>query len=62
MICAPTISIRIRSTRTIGFKPRHTVEDAIRELCVAFREGKLPGSLEDDKYFNVQRMKALNAA
>jgi nucleoside-diphosphate-sugar epimerase len=39
-------------TRTIGFKPRHTVEDAIRELCVAFREGKLPGSLEDDKYFN----------
>ncbi|MBL6599325.1 MAG: SDR family oxidoreductase [Alphaproteobacteria bacterium] len=49
-------------TRTIGFKPRHTVEDAIRELCVAFREGKLPGSLEDDKYFNVQRMKALNAA
>jgi nucleoside-diphosphate-sugar epimerase len=49
-------------TRTIGFKPRHTVEDAIRELCVAFREGKLPRSLEDDRYFNVQRMKALNAA
>jgi nucleoside-diphosphate-sugar epimerase len=49
-------------TRTIGFKPKHTVEDAIRELCVAFREGKLPASFEDDKYFNVQRMKALNAA
>jgi nucleoside-diphosphate-sugar epimerase len=49
-------------TRTIGFKPRHTVEDAMRELCVAFREGKLPRSLEDDRYFNVQRMKALNAA
>ena len=49
-------------TRTIGFKPKHSVEDAIRELCVAFREGKLPASLEDDKYFNVQRMKALNAA
>jgi nucleoside-diphosphate-sugar epimerase len=49
-------------TRAIGFKPTHTVEDAIRELCVAFREGRLPASLEDDKYFNVQRMKALNAA
>ncbi|MDE0811179.1 MAG: SDR family oxidoreductase [Alphaproteobacteria bacterium] len=49
-------------TRTIGFKPSHTVEDAIQELCAAFREGKLPASLEDDKYFNVQRMKALSAA
>ena len=49
-------------TRITGFKPKHTVEDAIRELCVAFREGKLPASLDDDKYFNVQRMKALNAA
>jgi nucleoside-diphosphate-sugar epimerase len=49
-------------TRTIGFKPKYTVEDAIRELCVAFRDGKLPASLDDDKYFNVQRMKALNAA
>jgi nucleoside-diphosphate-sugar epimerase len=49
-------------TRTIGFKPSHSVEDAIRELCVAFREGKLPASLKDDKYFNVQRMKALSAA
>jgi nucleoside-diphosphate-sugar epimerase len=48
--------------RTIGFKPKYTVEDAIRELCGAFRDGKLPASLDDDKYFNVQRMKALNAA
>jgi nucleoside-diphosphate-sugar epimerase len=49
-------------TRTIGFKPRYTVEDAVRELCVAFRESKLPDSLDDDRYFNVKRMKGLNAA
>jgi len=49
-------------TRTIGFKPRYTVEDAVRELCVAFRERKLPLSLDDDRYFNVKRMKGLNAA
>lgn len=48
--------------RVLGFRPRFGVEDAIRELCVAFREGKLPASFDDDKYFNVRRMKALNAA
>jgi hypothetical protein len=29
---------------------------------VAFRESKLPDSLDDDRYFNVKRMKGLNAA
>ncbi|MBM86662.1 MAG: hypothetical protein CMM47_11655 [Rhodospirillaceae bacterium] len=48
--------------RVIGFRPKFSVEDAVRELCVAFREGKLPSSMDDDKYFNVQRMKALNVA
>ena len=49
-------------TRIIGFKPRYTVEDAVRELCAAFRERKLPDSLNNDRYFNVKRMKGLNAA
>ena len=48
--------------RVIGFRPKFSVEDAVRELCVAFREGKLPSSMDDDKYFNVRRMKSLNAA
>ena len=48
--------------RVLGFRPQFGVEDAVRELCVAFREGKLPASFDDDKYFNVRRMKALNAA
>jgi len=45
--------------RVIGFRPRHTIEDAVRDLCKAFKAGKLPASLSDDIYFNVRRMKRL---
>jgi len=48
-------------TDVIGFKPKFSVEDAIRDLCQAFREGKLPNSLDDNKYFNVRRMKEIGA-
>jgi nucleoside-diphosphate-sugar epimerase len=49
-------------TRVLGFRPSHTIEDAVRDLCVAFRAGKLPGSMEDDRYFNVKRLKRLRAS
>jgi len=49
-------------TDVIGFKPRFSVEDAIRGLCQAFREKKLPNSLDDNKYFNVRTMKKIRAA
>ena len=49
-------------TRVLGFQPRHTIEDAVSELCAAFREGKLPNSFEDDVYFNVKRLQRLKAA
>ena len=48
--------------RKLGFRPKQGVADAARDLCRAFREGKLPNSMDDDRYFNVKRMKALNAA
>jgi hypothetical protein len=41
----------------IGFRPKYTIEDAVRGLCKAFKAGKLPNSLTDDIYFNVKRMK-----
>ena len=47
--------------RVLGYAPRHTVEDAVRDLCRAFRDGQLPNSLDDDRYFNVRRMKAVKA-
>lgn len=45
----------------LGFSPNHSIEDAVRDLCQAFREGKLPNSLDDNKYFNVNQMKAVKA-
>ena len=50
-----------RITLALGFKPRRTVEDAVTDLCRAFRAGKLPDSLDDPRYFNVKTMKAFPA-
>ncbi|GLS22702.1 UDP-glucose 4-epimerase [Labrys miyagiensis] len=49
-------------SRVLGFTPRYTVEDAVRELCQAFRRGALPDSFGDDAYFNVKRLQRLKAA
>jgi len=45
----------------LGFKPQHTVEDAVRDLCKAFADGKLPDSFDDDKYYNIRTMQAIGA-
>jgi len=42
--------------------PRLSVEDAVRGLVQAFRDGKLPNSMTDDRYFNVKTMQKLTAA
>jgi nucleoside-diphosphate-sugar epimerase len=44
--------------RELGWAPRRTVEDAIVDLCRAFRQGKLPNSLTDTRYFNVKTVQA----
>jgi len=48
--------------RVLGYAPKRTVEDAVRDVCRAFRAGRLPDSLDDDRYVNVRRMKALAVA
>jgi nucleoside-diphosphate-sugar epimerase len=48
--------------KTLGFVPQYTVDDAIKDLCDAFRDGRLRNSMEDDRYFNVRRLKRLQAA
>ena len=68
IVTTPTDDIRSyhvnsdKITRMLGFSPKYNIEDAVRGLCRAFRNGDLPNSMDDDKYFNVRRMKALNAA
>ncbi len=48
--------------KILGFKPKYSVEDAIRDLCQAFANNKLPNSIDDDKYYNVRTMKKIGAA
>ncbi len=68
IVTTPTDDIRsyhVNSDKirnAIGFQPKRTVEDAVRGLCQAFRDGKLPNSLTDDRYFNVKTMQKLSAA
>jgi nucleoside-diphosphate-sugar epimerase len=68
IITTPTDDIRSyhinsdKIRRILGFRPRHTIADAVRELCAAFRQGRLPNSMHDDLYFNVRRLKRLKAA
>lgn len=45
--------------RVLGFKPKKTVEDSIRTLCRAFRDGLIPDSEKSDIYYNIRTMKAL---
>jgi nucleoside-diphosphate-sugar epimerase len=44
--------------KALDYGPKKSVRDAIRDLCAAFKAGKLPNSLNDPKYFNIKTMKA----
>ena len=44
--------------KELGFKPMHTVEEAIRDLADAFADGRIPNPLEDIRYYNIKTMLA----
>jgi nucleoside-diphosphate-sugar epimerase len=46
--------------RELGFRPKKTVEDAVRGLLSAFKEGKLPNSMTDGRYFNIKTMQTID--
>jgi nucleoside-diphosphate-sugar epimerase len=46
--------------RALGFKPKYSIEDAVRSLCQAYRAGKLKNSMSDDWFYNIRTMKKLN--
>ena len=48
--------------RELGWEPRHTIQNAVRDLVGAFRAGKAPDSLTDPRYFNIKTMQAYHAA
>ena len=43
----------------IGFVPRFTIQDAVKDLCVAMISNKIPNSFTEDIYFNVRQIKKL---
>jgi nucleoside-diphosphate-sugar epimerase len=50
-------SERIR--RELGFVPRRTIEDAVRDLVTAFEAGKVSEPMDNSRYYNVRRMQEL---
>lgn len=46
----------------IGFVAKHTIEDAVKDLKTEFEKGHIPGSLTDEKYFNVKLMQKIHLA
>jgi len=43
----------------LGFEAKHTIRDAAADLVAAFKAGKLPDSLTDERYFNIKRMQSI---
>jgi nucleoside-diphosphate-sugar epimerase len=48
--------------RELGWRPTHTIEDAVVDMVRAFRDGKLPDSMSDSRYFNIKTMQERNLA
>ncbi len=46
--------------KELGFKPKHTIADAVIDLRKAFEAGKVPNSMTDNKYYNIKTMQAVN--
>jgi nucleoside-diphosphate-sugar epimerase len=46
--------------RELGFEPTHSIEDAVKGLVEAFKDGRLPNSMDDPRYFNINLMKQVN--
>lgn len=68
IVTTPTNDIRsyhINSDKIalrLGFRPKRSIEDAVQDICGAFKAGKLPDSMNDERYFNVKALKAGRAA
>ena len=45
--------------RELGFVPRRTIQDAVRDLVQAFKAGLIPNSMSDIRYYNIKTMQHL---
>jgi len=46
--------------RILGFAPKHTIGEAVRDLKNAFDQGKILNSMSDMRYYNIKTMQTLN--
>ena len=66
IVTTPTVDLRSyhisseKIKREIGFVPKHTIEDAVSDLCDAFKAGKIPNPMTDIRYYNIKMMQHLN--
>lgn len=44
----------------LGFEATHSIEQAVVDLIEAFKDGRLPNSLDDARYFNIKMMQKVN--
>ncbi len=51
-----------RVERELGFMPKRTIRDGVRDLVRAFEAGQLPNSMTDPCYYNIRRMKEVRLA
>jgi nucleoside-diphosphate-sugar epimerase len=42
--------------RELGYVPRRTIDDAVRELVRSFVAGRIPNSMTDPRYYNIRTM------
>jgi nucleoside-diphosphate-sugar epimerase len=55
-------SYRISSARfaeELGFKPMHSIEDAVRDLVAAFKDGRLKDTMTQPRYYNIRTMQEI---
>lgn len=48
-----------RIARELGFRPKHTIEEAACGLVQAFADGRLPHPLTNSFYYNIKRMQEI---
>ena len=44
----------------LGFKAKHTIQEAVADLKIAFDEGKIPDAMDNIAYYNIKVMQAIN--
>jgi nucleoside-diphosphate-sugar epimerase len=48
-----------KMARELGFVAKKSVEDAVRDLLVAFKDGRLKNTAFDNRYYNIKTMQAV---